>query len=146
MGHADLSTQEFADDPGDGSTTHDGERVTAVGGDDAVLWLNGIFQTDRNGFLSKSSIQGSKMSTSKGFIVYLSDSQMAEAANHLGLVEGIGGLFHTAHRGHLLVNVQQLDLGHLHLEFGWIALVGAIRVFMDFDLERLRRVGGRFME
>jgi hypothetical protein len=41
--HADLATEELADDA---VAAHDDERMTAVGGDDAVVGGNPIFEAN----------------------------------------------------------------------------------------------------
>jgi hypothetical protein len=67
----------------------------------------------------------------------LANSEVAEAANELGLVEGVGGLLHAAHGGHLRVHLQELVLGHVDLERGCVAVEGVERVLGELDLERV---------
>jgi len=49
--HATLATEKLAEDTGDGPTTHDGERMAAIAGNDFVVWFDAVFKTDRHGFL-----------------------------------------------------------------------------------------------
>jgi hypothetical protein len=70
--------------------------------------------------------------------VYLSNGQVAEAANHLGLVKSIGCHFHAAHGLHLSVHLQKLWLGDLNVQVRQRAVPGAERIFMELDGEGLR--------
>ena len=51
VGHADLTTEELADDARDSYSTHDGEGVAAVGRYDAVVLGDSTLETNRNSFL-----------------------------------------------------------------------------------------------
>jgi hypothetical protein len=51
VGHADLATEELANDTFDRATTHDGEGVAAVSGDDAVFLADTVLEANRNSFL-----------------------------------------------------------------------------------------------
>ena len=46
----------------------------------------------------------------------LTDSEMAEAANQLCPVEGVCGLLHAAHGGHLPVPFEQVLLRYANVE------------------------------
>jgi len=51
VGHADLATEELANDTLDSATTHDGEGMAAVSSDDAVLLADSVLEANRNSFL-----------------------------------------------------------------------------------------------
>ena len=117
VGHAALAAEELADDALDGATAEDGEGMAAIAGDDAVGGGDSVFEAYRDGFLS--------------------DSQMTEPANHLGLVQRVGGHLHPPRDLHLLVHRQELVLGHFNLKVGHGALVGAEGVLVQLDGEGL---------
>lgn len=68
---------------------------------------------------------------------YLTNSKMAKTADELRLVKGVGGHLHATHGGHLLVQLEELVFGDLHLEFGLFASVRAERVLVELDGEWL---------
>jgi hypothetical protein len=70
--------EQFTDDGLDGSSAHESEAMAAVGGDEMVLAVDGVFDSDGDGFLARR--------------------QMAETANLLLLVETVGGHFHASTR------------------------------------------------
>ena len=49
--HPHLTTEQLADDTGDGAATKNGEGMTAVGSDYHVVFGYGRLETDRDGFL-----------------------------------------------------------------------------------------------
>jgi DNA-binding ferritin-like protein (Dps family) len=51
VGHADLATEELANDTFDRAATHDGEGVAAVCGDDAVVLADAMLEANGNSFL-----------------------------------------------------------------------------------------------
>ena len=67
---------------------------------------------------------------------------MAETADELLLVEGVGGLLHAPDDGHLLVPLEELLLRDLNVEARGLRPVPAEGVLMELDGERLgvRRV------
>lgn len=62
---------------------------------------------------------------------------MAEATNELRLVEGVSSHLHATHGLHLLVHGKKRVLGHLHVERGHVAVVGAEGLLMKLDGEGL---------
>jgi hypothetical protein len=76
VGNALSPAEQFADDGLDGSSAHEGEAVAAVGGDEMVLAIDGMFNANGDGFLS--------------------GGQMAETPDLLLLVESVGGHFHAS--------------------------------------------------
>jgi len=50
VGHADLATEELANDTFDRATVHDGEGA-AVSGDEAVVLADPVLEANRNSFL-----------------------------------------------------------------------------------------------
>ena len=73
---------------------------------------------------------------------HLSDSQVAEPANQLLLVQLVSSHFHPPHLDHLLVKLNQVVLGRLDLEGGHVVLVDVERLLGQLDLEGLRRARG----
>jgi hypothetical protein len=76
VGDALSPAEQFANNGLDGSSAHEGEAVAAVRGDEMVLTVDGVFNTDGDGFLSSR--------------------QMTETPNLLLLVESVGGHFHAS--------------------------------------------------
>jgi hypothetical protein len=70
--------EQFANDGLDGCSAHKGEAVAAVGGDEMVLAVDGVLNSDGDGLLTSG--------------------QMAETSNLLLLVESVGGHFHASAR------------------------------------------------
>jgi hypothetical protein len=68
--------EQFADDGLDGSSAHEGEAVAAVGGDEMVLAVDCVLNSNGDSFLSSR--------------------QMAETPDLLLLVESVGGHFHAS--------------------------------------------------
>lgn len=68
---------------------------------------------------------------------HLTNSQVAEPANQLGLVQRIGSHLHPAHGGHLAVHLEELALGDLDIEAGGVAVVCLEGVFMELEGEGL---------
>jgi hypothetical protein len=68
--------EEFADNGLDRCAAHESEAVAAVGGDEMVGALDGVFDTDGDSLLT--------------------GGQMAETPNLLLLVEPVGGHFHAS--------------------------------------------------
>jgi hypothetical protein len=68
--------EQFTDDGLDGSSAHESEAVAAVGGDEMVLAVDGVLDSNGDSFLS--------------------GRQMAETPNLLLLVESVGGHFHAS--------------------------------------------------
>jgi len=79
-------------------------------------------------------------------LTYLANSQMAETADELGLVEGVRSHLHTTHGLHLPVHGQEVITSDLYLEVGLFALVSAERVLMKTDGEGMGWVGRRLLE
>jgi hypothetical protein len=146
MGHPGLAPQKLGNNTLDGTATHDSEGMAAVRGDDTVILGDTMLQTDGNGFLygtHQTSSARQCHDRTWNHSTNLADSEMAEAADELGLVEGVGGHLHAAHGRHLPVHRQQLGLGDLHVEVGGVAEVGAEGLFMELEGDGLREVRGQ---
>ncbi|KAH3687932.1 hypothetical protein WICPIJ_001088 [Wickerhamomyces pijperi] len=85
VGDTATTTHQFTQDSLDWGASHVGEPVTSVGGDDGVLLVDGVFNTNSNGFLT--------------------NRQVTETSNLLGLVKGVGGHFHSSDDDHVLVHL-----------------------------------------
>ena len=56
--HAALAPNQLAHDPLERPAAQEGERVAAVGGDDAVILRDRVFEPYRDRFLTKMSLAG----------------------------------------------------------------------------------------
>ena len=112
--HAALSTEQLGNDTLDRPAAKDGERVASVGRDDLVVWLDAGLEADRDGLLP--------------------DGEVAESANHLLLVQLVGSHLHPAHRDHLLVQLDELVLGHRDFVLGDLEAVTVEGVLGEVDL------------
>jgi hypothetical protein len=129
--------EQFANNGLDGSSAHEGEAVAAVGGDEMVLAVDGVFNTNGDGFLS--------------------GRQMAETPNLLLLVESVGGHFHAStqtcqndwvllvaafgvflpYGDHVVVHLLQLLLGDIECVRRGVELVCLEGLVGETDLEGL---------
>ena len=62
---------------------------------------------------------------------------MAETADELLFVEGVGGLLHATDDRHLLVPLEKVLLRDLDIEAGCVRPVPAEGIFMKFHCKRL---------
>lgn len=76
VGDTLTATEKLTNDGANGTTTHHGETVATVGGDDVVLGGDGMLDTSGNGLLT--------------------GRQVAETTDLLLLVQAIGGHFHLS--------------------------------------------------
>ena len=96
--------------------------VVAVGGDDGIGAGDGGLHADGDGLLAVVEV--------------------AEPADELGLVEGVGGDLHAAHEGHVAEEGDELGGGGGDIARGWVDEVGGERD-RCLDGERRRGIGDR---
>lgn len=90
-GAADLAAHELGERGDEVPAAGHVDAVVAVGGDDGVLAGDGGLHADGDGLLAVVEV--------------------AEAADELGLVEGVGGDLHAAHQGHVAEESDELGGG-----------------------------------
>jgi hypothetical protein len=137
VGNALSPAEQFANDGLDGSSAHEGEAVAAVGGDEMVLAVDGVFNANGDGLLSRR--------------------QMAETPNLLLFVESVGGHFHAStqihqndrsllvasfgvflpYGDHVVVHLLQLLLGDIERVWRRVELVCLKGLVGETDLEGL---------
>ncbi|KAH3661905.1 hypothetical protein OGAPHI_006084 [Ogataea philodendri] len=117
VGNTASLTHQLTQNLLDGGASHVGETMTSVRGDDIVISVNGILNTNGNGLLS--------------------NRKMAETSNLFGLVQGVGGHFHSSDDDHVLVHLEQGAFLCLEGQFWSIHLISLERAFWQVDGDRV---------
>ena len=131
------STQKFSNDGPHGTTTHHGETVTSVGGDQVVLLGNGVLDSDSDGFLTSRQV------TETSDLLLLVQSVCGHLHSSLRVLAFALSVFALSTRGHIpdcyhiVVHLLQLGLGGVE-GVGWgIEVVRFEALVGELDLERL---------
>jgi hypothetical protein len=126
FGQMGRRTEKLANNTLDGSTSENGERMTPIRGNDAVILLDRTLHAHRNSLLS--------------------NCKMAESANELGLVQRVGSHFHAAHCCHLAVHLDEPIFRNIDLERRGVAAMRVERLLVQLQCERLRARGRESLE
>ena len=121
-GAAGLAAHELGEGGDEITSAGEVDAVVAVGGDDGVGAGDGGLHADGDGLLAVVEV--------------------AETADELGLVEGVGGDLHAAHDGHVAEEGHELGGGGGHVAGGRVDEVGG-EGDGRLDGERGRGVGDR---